>query len=128
MYSYFLRLVSSSDSLKLEFGDKWKIRLQLTKPITWPPLVWGVVCGAAASGNFHWNFGGCCQINSLHDNVSTMSHRLYSDDLSPMRVEVDLTTEGLAKFWVLQMEEDGFGLVFSLWLGIQFLGTTILDQ
>ncbi|KAB1224376.1 Chlorophyll synthase, chloroplastic [Morella rubra] len=35
--------------------DKWKIRLQLTKPVTWPPLVWGVVCGAAASGNFHWN-------------------------------------------------------------------------
>nr|GMC97645.1 chlorophyll synthase, chloroplastic [Ipomoea batatas] len=34
--------------------DKWKIRIQLTKPVTWPPLVWGVVCGAAASGNFHW--------------------------------------------------------------------------
>ncbi|VVB05391.1 unnamed protein product [Arabis nemorensis] len=34
--------------------NKWKIRLQLTKPVTWPPLVWGVVCGAAASGNFHW--------------------------------------------------------------------------
>ncbi|KAJ6798576.1 chlorophyll synthase, chloroplastic [Iris pallida] len=35
-------------------SDIWKIRLQLTKPVTWPPLVWGVVCGAAASGNFHW--------------------------------------------------------------------------
>ncbi|KAM7526502.1 hypothetical protein LguiA_016404 [Lonicera macranthoides] len=35
--------------------DKWKIRIQLTKPVTWPPLVCGVVCGAAASGNFHWN-------------------------------------------------------------------------
>ncbi|GMH06747.1 hypothetical protein Nepgr_008587 [Nepenthes gracilis] len=34
--------------------NKWKIRLQLAKPVTWPPLVWGVVCGAAASGNFHW--------------------------------------------------------------------------
>lgn len=30
--------------------NKWKIRLQLTKPVTWPPLIWGVVCGAAASG------------------------------------------------------------------------------
>ncbi|XP_074562438.1 uncharacterized protein LOC141818941, partial [Curcuma longa] len=30
-------------------SNKWKIRLQLTKPVTWPPLVWGVVCGAAAS-------------------------------------------------------------------------------
>ena len=35
----------------------WKLRLQLMKPITWVPLLWGVICGAAASGNFHWNFG-----------------------------------------------------------------------
>jgi chlorophyll synthase len=34
--------------------DKWKIRLQLMKPVTWAPLIWGVLCGAAASGNFHW--------------------------------------------------------------------------
>ena len=34
--------------------DIWKIRLQLTKPVTWVPLVWGVMCGAAASGNYHW--------------------------------------------------------------------------
>lgn len=38
----------------------WKIRLQLTKPVTWVPLIWGVTCGAAASGNYHWwnPFGG----------------------------------------------------------------------
>ena len=38
---------SSSDNI-------WKIRLQLMKPVTWIPLIWGVVCGAAASGNFLW--------------------------------------------------------------------------
>ena len=32
----------------------WKLRLQLMKPVTWIPLIWGVLCGAAASGNFHW--------------------------------------------------------------------------
>jgi chlorophyll synthase len=32
----------------------WKIRLQLTKPATWVPLIWGVGCGAAASGNYRW--------------------------------------------------------------------------
>ena len=37
-----------------EETDIWKIRLQLTKPVTWIPLVWGVMCGAAASGNYHW--------------------------------------------------------------------------
>jgi chlorophyll synthase len=37
--------------------NKWAIRLQLTKPVTWVPLIWGVACGAAASGNYHsiWN-------------------------------------------------------------------------
>nr|WP_221630147.1 MULTISPECIES: chlorophyll synthase ChlG [unclassified Synechococcus] len=34
----------------------WKLRLQLMKPVTWIPLIWGVICGAAASGNFHWTF------------------------------------------------------------------------
>lgn len=32
----------------------WKIRLQLMKPITWIPLMWGVICGAASSGNYRW--------------------------------------------------------------------------
>lgn len=30
--------------------DKNKIRIQLMKPVTWIPLIWGVFCGAAASG------------------------------------------------------------------------------
>lgn len=33
----------------------WKIRLQLMKPITWIPLMWGVICGAASSGQFTWS-------------------------------------------------------------------------
>jgi len=32
----------------------WKIRLQLMKPVTWIPLIWGVVCGAASSGGYVW--------------------------------------------------------------------------
>ncbi|SAY38642.1 chlorophyll synthase ChlG [Candidatus Synechococcus spongiarum] len=34
----------------------WVIRLQLMKPITWIPLIWGVLCGAAASGQFQWRW------------------------------------------------------------------------
>ncbi len=34
----------------------WKLRLQLMKPITWIPLIWGVVCGAASSGHFTWTW------------------------------------------------------------------------
>lgn len=33
----------------------WKIRLQLCKPVTWPPLLFGVVAGTCASGNFDWS-------------------------------------------------------------------------
>jgi chlorophyll/bacteriochlorophyll a synthase len=33
----------------------WKIHLQLMKPVTWIPLMWGVLCGAASSGHFTWN-------------------------------------------------------------------------
>lgn len=36
-----------------ETKNKWAIRLQLCKPVTWIPLIWGVACGAAASGNYH---------------------------------------------------------------------------
>lgn len=36
--------------------DLLRIRVQLMKPVTWVPLMWGVLCGAAASGGFHWNF------------------------------------------------------------------------
>jgi chlorophyll synthase len=35
-------------------SDRWKLRLQLMKPVTWIPLIWGVLCGAAASGGFRW--------------------------------------------------------------------------
>jgi chlorophyll synthase len=28
--------------------DKFKIRVQLTKPVTWVPLIWGESCSAAA--------------------------------------------------------------------------------
>ena len=33
-----------------ETKNIWAIRLQLLKPVTWIPLIWGVACGAAASG------------------------------------------------------------------------------
>ena len=39
-----------------ETSSIWKLRIQLMKPITWIPLIWVVICGAAASGNFEWTF------------------------------------------------------------------------
>jgi len=39
-----------------ETSSIWKLRIQLMKTITWIPFIWGVICGAAASGNFEWTF------------------------------------------------------------------------
>lgn len=36
-------------------SSAWKLHLQLMKPVTWIPLIWGVICGAAASGRFDWS-------------------------------------------------------------------------
>lgn len=35
-------------------ASKLELQIQLMKPGTWIPVCWGVICGAAASGNFHW--------------------------------------------------------------------------
>ncbi|MGP0128004.1 MAG: chlorophyll synthase ChlG [cyanobacterium endosymbiont of Rhopalodia musculus] len=40
----------------------WKLRLQLMKPITWIPLIWGVVCGAASSGKYVWTLENVLKI------------------------------------------------------------------
>ena len=43
-------LICGVDIVICILQNKWKIQLQLTKTVTWPPLAWGLVCGAAASG------------------------------------------------------------------------------
>ncbi|MCX5928322.1 MAG: chlorophyll synthase ChlG [Synechococcus sp. LacPavin_0920_WC12_MAG_50_7] len=50
----------------------WKLRLQLMKPVTWIPLIWGVICGAAASGHFQW---------TLQDNLASLACMVMSGPL-----------------------------------------------
>lgn len=53
MFIMFIGLETSGKLFPLGASttdDILKIRLQLTKPVTWIPLIWGVLCGAAASG------------------------------------------------------------------------------
>ena len=52
----FRQLVGFRGAADTEDEPLWKIRIQLTKPGTWVPLIWGVACGAAASGNYRWPF------------------------------------------------------------------------
>jgi len=48
------QLLGMKDAGVEEETPLWRIRLQLCKPVTWPPLLFGVIAGACASGNFDW--------------------------------------------------------------------------
>ncbi|KAG5415138.1 hypothetical protein IGI04_002705 [Brassica rapa subsp. trilocularis] len=111
--------------------NKWKIRLQLTKPVTWPPLVWGVVCGAAASGNFHWTpedvaksilcmmMSGPCltgytqTINDWYDRDIDAINEPYRPIPSGAISEQEVITQ----VWVLLLGGLGIAGVLDVWAG-----------
>ncbi|XBJ10040.1 hypothetical protein VPH35_014992 [Triticum aestivum] len=83
----------------------WKIRLQLTKPVTWPPLVWGVLCGAAASGNFHW---------TAEDVAKSIVCMLMSGPCLTGYTQV------ITQIWVLLLAGLGLGALLDVWAGHDF--------
>ncbi|KAF6147004.1 hypothetical protein GIB67_036723 [Kingdonia uniflora] len=114
--------------------NKWKIRLQLMKPVTWPPLVWGVVCGAAASGNFHWNLedvaksilcmlmsGPCLTgytqtLNDWYDREIDAINEPYRPIPSGAISENEVTTQ----IWLLLLGGLGIAGVLDVWAGHKF--------
>ncbi|XP_027072610.1 chlorophyll synthase, chloroplastic [Coffea arabica] len=111
--------------------DKWKIRVQLTKPVTWPPLVWGVVCGAAASGNFHWSLddmakalvcmlmsGPCLTgytqtLNDWYDREIDAINEPYRPIPSGAISEFEVITQ----IWVLLLAGLGLAGLLDVWAG-----------
>ncbi|KMZ70778.1 Chlorophyll synthase [Zostera marina] len=130
---------SSRSSLNQLLGMKgassenniWKIRLQLTKPVTWPPLVWGVLCGAAASGNFHWTVedvsksvvcmlmsgpfltGYTQTINDWYDREIDAINEPYRPIPSGAISEGEVITQ----IWVLLLGGLGLGALLDIWAG-----------
>ncbi|XP_075491733.1 chlorophyll synthase, chloroplastic isoform X1 [Primulina tabacum] len=114
--------------------DKWKIRVQLTKPVTWPPLIWGVVCGAAASGNFHWTLedvaksivcmmmsGPCLTgytqtINDWYDKEIDAINEPYR----PIPSGAISEQEVLTQIWVLLLGGLGLAGLLDVWAGHDF--------
>ncbi|VAH18305.1 unnamed protein product [Triticum turgidum subsp. durum] len=112
----------------------WKIRLQLTKPVTWPPLVWGVLCGAAASGNFHWTvedvaksivcmlMSGPCltgytqTINDWYDRDIDAINEPYR----PIPSGAISENEVITQIWVLLLAGLGLGALLDVWAGHDF--------
>ncbi|CAA2971865.1 chlorophyll synthase, chloroplastic [Olea europaea subsp. europaea] len=114
--------------------DKWKIRVQLMKPVTWPPLVWGVVCGAAASGNFHWTLedvaksivcmlvsGPCLTgytqtLNDWYDREIDAINEPYRPIPSGAISEDEVITQ----IWVLLLGGLGLAGLLDVWAGHNF--------
>ncbi|RVW84953.1 Chlorophyll synthase, chloroplastic [Vitis vinifera] len=128
--------------------NKWKIRLQLTKPVTWPPLVWGVVCGAAASGtlliyiyyfahmlgNFHWNLEDVaksivCMIMSgpcLTGYTQTLNDwydreiDAINEPYRPIPSGAISENEVITQIWLLLLGGLGLAGLLDVWVGHDF--------
>jgi chlorophyll synthase len=118
----------------------WKIRLQLMKPITWIPLIWGVVCGAASSGNFHWNLenvliAAACMLMSgpLLTGYTQTVNDFYDRDIDAINEPYRPIPSGaisipqvVVQIWVLLL--GGIAVAYGLdrWAGHSFPTITVL--
>ena len=118
----------------------WKIRLQLMKPITWIPLIWGVVCGAASSGNYTWTLentliAAACMLLSgplLTGYTQTMND-FYDRDIDAINEPYRPIPSGAISIpqvtaQILVLLFAGLGIAFALdrWAGHSFPTITAL--
>ncbi|MBW4475845.1 MAG: chlorophyll synthase ChlG [Tolypothrix brevis GSE-NOS-MK-07-07A] len=112
----------------------WKIRLQLMKPITWIPLIWGVVCGAASSGNYTWTLenvlkAGLCMLLSgpLMAGYVQITNDYYDREIDAINEPYRPIPSGaiplpqvITQIWVLLIA--GLTVAFALdkWAGNEF--------
>ncbi|XLU46071.1 hypothetical protein S245_040885, partial [Arachis hypogaea] len=105
-------------------SNKWKIRLQLTKLVTWPPLVWGVVCRAAAFGNFHWTIEDvaksivCMLMSALFLTGYTQNINDWYDRRIPSGAISE--NEVITQIWVLLLGGLGLAGLLDVWAGHDF--------
>jgi chlorophyll/bacteriochlorophyll a synthase len=112
----------------------WKIRLQLMKPITWIPLIWGVVCGAASSGNYTWTLehilmSATCMLLSgpLMTGYTQVVNEYYDREIDAINEPYRPIPSGaislpqvVAQIWVLLLAGIGLAFVLDKWAGNEF--------
>lgn len=119
----------------------WKIRLQLMKPITWIPLIWGVVCGAASSGNYRWTLenvliSAACMLLSgpLLTGYTQTLNDFYDREIDainepyrPIPSGIISIPQVISQIWVLLLA--GIAVAYSLdrWAGHDFPTITALS-
>ena len=112
----------------------WKIRLQLMKPITWIPLMWGVICGAASSGNYTWTLenvliSAACMLLSgpLMTGYTQVVNEYYDREIDainepyrPIPSGAISLSQAITQIWVLLLAGIGLAFVLDRWAGHQF--------
>jgi chlorophyll/bacteriochlorophyll a synthase len=112
----------------------WKIRLQLMKPITWIPLIWGVVCGAASSGAYTWSLedilkAAACMLLSgpLMTGYTQTVNELYDREIDAINEPYRPIPSGAISlpqvtFQIIVLLVAGIALAYGLdvWAGHEF--------
>ncbi|RAQ41443.1 chlorophyll synthase ChlG [Arthrospira sp. O9.13F] len=118
----------------------WKIRLQLMKPITWIPLIWGVVCGAASSGGYSWTLedilkAAACMLLSgpLMAGYTQTLNDFYDRDLDAINEPYRPIPSGaisipqvVSQILILLAAGIGLAYILDVWAGHEFPMVTVL--
>lgn len=118
----------------------WKIRLQLMKPITWIPLMWGILCGAASSGNYHWVLedvlkSAACMLlaGPLLTGYTQILNDYYDREIDAINEPYRPIPSGaislpqvVVQIWVLLFSGIGLAYVLDRWAGHEFPTITVL--
>jgi chlorophyll/bacteriochlorophyll a synthase len=118
----------------------WKIRLQLMKPITWIPLIWGVVCGAASSGHYVWSLehvaiAAACMLLSgpLMVGYTQTLNDFYDREIDainepyrPIPSGIISVPQVMAQIWVLLIAGIAIAIGLDIWAEHQFFTITAI--
>ncbi len=117
----------------------WKIRLQLMKPITWIPLIWGVVCGAASSGEYTWTLenvlkSAACMLlaGPLLAGYTQTLNEYYDREIDAINEPYRPIPSGaiplpqvITQIWVLFIAGIALAFALDVWSGHQFPTVTV---
>jgi len=110
---------------------KWRLRLQLMKPITWIPLIWGVLCGSASSGGFQWRWEDILKVltcmllsGPLMTGYTQTLNDFYDREIDAINEPYRPIPSGaiplgqvIAQIWLLLLAGLGLALFLDIWSG-----------
>ncbi len=125
---------------EVEERSIWQIHLQLMKPVTWIPLIWGVIPGAASSGHYVWTWENvglsmACMILSgpLLAGYTQTLNDFYDKEIDAINEPYRPIPSGaiplwrvMAQIWILLIA--GLALAFGLdtYVGHEFPSVTAI--